>query len=139
MKKCILFFIVGVGLGVAISTRNERNELPGNHLTISVTTDTLYIERPVPIERRITSEKIEIVTTDTVFVVDREEKVYTDSTSYRAVVSGYDVRLDTLSILHTTITRQPRRRHWGIGITAGMTCAPKGFSPGVTLGLTYMF
>lgn len=90
------------------------------------------------------------------------QRVYSDST-FRAVVSGIDPRLDSLTIyprlpiitmtdtrhIHTSegavrttvapartlIAAKPSR--WGLGITAGATATSHGLTPGITLGLTY--
>lgn len=70
-----------------------------------------------------------------------EQSVYEDST-YRAWVSGYRARLDSIEVYArretvtvTRTTRQPRR--WGIGITAGYGYGTKGFQPYVGIGITY--
>lgn len=80
-----------------------------------------------------------------------ERKVYAEDSLYRAVVSGYRVTLDSLTIYPTTTTitvyktvesRKPGR--WSLGITAGpsVLASPSGqFHAGVgfTAGLTYRF
>ena len=90
---------------------------------------------------------------DSVLLVP-EVRVYSDST-YRAVVSGINPSLDTLQIYArrraVTLTRHlpvastavtdagssPSSRRWGLGVTAGISATPRGFCPGITLGLTY--
>lgn len=112
-----------------------------------VTRDTVR----VTITRPVTSRPAErVVTVRDTIILPATRRVYTD-TLYRAVVSGVDPRLDSLTIFPTrlSITTQtysaPRAglgsssawRHWGIGITAGVALTPRGITPAVTLGLTY--
>ncbi|MBQ5979387.1 MAG: hypothetical protein IJL58_05155 [Bacteroidales bacterium] len=80
-----------------------------------------------------------------------ERKVYAEDSLYRAVVSGYRVSLDSLTIYPTTTTitvyktvesRKPGR--WSLGITAGpsVLASPSGqvhAGVGITAGLTYRF
>lgn len=90
-----------------------------------------------------------------------EQRVYADST-FRAVVSGIDPRLDSLTIyprhpvitmtetrhIHTSEgaartnaatarTAVAARSRWSLGITAGATATSHGLTPGITFGLTY--
>ena len=91
--------------------------------------DTLLVERPVPVEVRLTDTML-VAVTDTVTVGDtvylslpRETRVYGDST-YRAQVSGYRPALDwmevypqTVYVTKNVITKDVRR--WGVGVQAG--------------------
>ncbi len=74
-------------------------------------------------------------------IIPVERKVYQDS-NFRAVVSGYDVSLDTIevysrheitTIRHTVTT--PKR--WGIGLVAGYGYTPHGFQPFAGIAITY--
>lgn len=87
-------------------------------------------------------------TADTVaVVVPFTARTYSDSMTYRAVVSGFEPRLDTLVIYPsprvevvapTAVTERTRRR-WGIGLTAGAAVTSRGIAPGLTVGVTYTF
>ena len=73
-------------------------------------------------------------------IIPIERKVYQDS-NYRAVVSGYDVSLDTIEVYArheiTTIRHTvTRNRRWGIGVTVGYGYTPKGFQPYAGIGIT---
>lgn len=89
--------------------------------------DTITIDRPVPQYKYINK-----VVTDTLYSIDSIQvqvsvpistTVYNDS-SYRAVISGYKVNLDTIhiypqhtiTIITNTILKQKR---WCIGVQAG--------------------
>ncbi len=71
-----------------------------------------------------------------------ERKVYTDSTNYRAVISGAWVSLDTMEIYRQrevwTITKPPDRRRWSVGVGIGYGMTPHGLQPwaGVTVSYT---
>lgn len=80
--------------------------------------------------------------TDSVDVVAPiEQKTYTDSTNYRAVISGAWVSLDTMEIYRqhevATITKPPDRRRWSIGVGVGYGMTPKGFQPWVGITASY--
>ena len=73
-------------------------------------------------------------------IIPIERKIYQDS-NYRAVVSGYDVGLDTIEVYSrheiTTIRHTvTRSRRWGIGVTVGYGYTPKGFQPYAGIGIT---
>lgn len=121
---------------------NRENNLKTDTVTITKV-DTVTIEKPVLKYRYITK-----VTTDTLYNTDSvlvpvqipiETKVYLDST-YRAVVSGYRVNLDTIQVypIHTyttitnTITKQKR---FNIGIQAGVGYGCFNKKPDVYVGL----
>lgn len=70
-----------------------------------------------------------------------ERKVYADST-YRAVVSGIGVKLDSMTVYPRTVTvtrtipgKPPR--HWGLGVQGGVGMTPKGIQPYVGVGAYY--
>ncbi|MCM1136997.1 MAG: hypothetical protein NC221_02045 [Duncaniella sp.] len=73
-------------------------------------------------------------------------KIYADS-MYRAVVSGYEPRLDSITIFPVresitntvtqTIYNHRKSPRWGIGITAGASISPGHISPAVSIGITY--
>ena len=68
-------------------------------------------------------------------------KVYSDS-NFRAVVSGFEARLDSLVVYPrqtAILPRASRPGKWSLGVTAGACLSPRGISPGVTVGLTYTF
>ena len=83
---------------------------------------------------------------DTTYVFDipREVKVYADS-SYRAVVSGLDPRLDSLTI-HTyketilqpyEVTRWKERSRWGLSVQGGYGIGAGGLTPYIGVGVSY--
>lgn len=83
---------------------------------------------------------------DSVFVqVPIEQKVYSDS-NYTAWVSGYNPRLDSISITHTEVSfhnklvnnsKGSKRLYLGIQVGYGIT--PRGMQPYLGLGVSYKF
>ena len=96
--------------------RTDTAYLPVIDTLLDTVTDSVFVELPISIYRYDTT------------VTDSN---YT--TRIQAVVEGFAVSLDTLSI-HTQITRQeaillPKQRRWGIG--AGLMYGTGGFGLGV--------
>lgn len=105
--------------------------------------DTITIDRPVPKYKYISK-----VVTDTLYSVDSikvqvsvpiSTTVYNDS-SYRAVISGYRVNLDTIQIYpkHTTTTITNsifKQKRWYIGIQAGAGWGIYNKQPDIFLGV----
>lgn len=82
-------------------------------------------------------------TTEKLVFLPREYMVYKDST-YRAVVSGVQPRLDSLEIYRPTITNtitktvvQKKKTRWGIGLQAGYGFDGKKLRPYVGAGVQY--
>ena len=108
--------------------------------------DTLRI--PIPTyHETVASRTVTTTARDTDSItLQAVSRVYSDST-FRAVVSGIDPRLDSLTLFRTTptvthtitnhITTTRSTPRWGLGITAGATASPHGLTPGITIGLTY--
>ena len=73
-------------------------------------------------------------------IVPMERKTYTDSSTYRAVISGAWASLDTMEVYPrreiVTIKQPPDRRRWGVSLTAGYGWAGK-WTPFVGVGVSY--
>jgi hypothetical protein len=67
------------------------------------------------------------------------QKVYEDST-YRAVISGYNVSLDEMLVFPKrevlTIRSQTKSKRWSVGVQAGYGITPAGFQPYLGVGIT---
>lgn len=131
-----------------------------------VVVDTIVIESPIAVERRVRDTIfIRVLVpdvpdvpsvpgcgtsgtsgTDSLLVpLPREEVVYEDST-YRAVVSGYQPSLDSISIYLPTTRIETIREvkahpRWSIGMQAGYGATLQGqdvrLSPYIGVGITY--
>ncbi len=96
--------------------------------------DTLLISAPMVALFRIIMDTIHVGDT----VVQREQILYEDSL-YRAWVSGYRPRLDSIEVYPRTVTHTitndiyhsiiPKRKRWGLGLQAGYGY-PGGFYVG---------
>ena len=73
-------------------------------------------------------------------IVPMERKEYTDSSTYRAVISGAWVALDTVEVYPrreiVTVRQPPDRRRWGVSLMAGYGYAGK-WTPFVGVGVSY--
>ena len=132
------------------------------HDTIKVcdtTRDTVTYRQPIPVDSVVLHHKViklplkdtvilagdSIINVDSVFVeVPITQKEFEDST-YHAWVSGFDVNLDSISVVNKTVTvteriRSPPKR-WGLGVQvgAGYFGIDKKLSPYIGIGISYNF
>lgn len=164
MKKDTAYLITIIALSALVLVRHFcGREQPGaqpvekiDTLTV-VVRDTVAIVKPAPakvvtlpqVAMRLPVYAPPLMSVDTPaaaldsvdVIVPMETKVYEDS-SYRAVISGAWVSLDTIQVypLHeiTTIRHPvPKNRHWAIGIGAGYGITPRGLQPWAGVTLTY--
>lgn len=118
--------------------------------------DTLRYYYPVPRDSAVVryetvrlrvADTVRVTVGDTVQVADSVEvvvpitqKVYEDSL-YRAYVSGYRPRLDSIFVYPSheviTVTRQAKPQRWGIGVQAGYGVGRGGTGPYVGIGVSY--
>ena len=74
-----------------------------------------------------------------VAVIPISLKTYTDSATYKAVISGYDPRLESIEVyqqvVEITTARKPPK--WSIGLQGGVYATPAGVQPGIGVGVTY--
>lgn len=138
LKKILLAALLAALLllsGFVLGRRSSRAPEPAGEAvpdTLRIR-DTLVIDRPVPMEVRVTdtmlvavADTVQVMVRDTVQVmvqVPREVRVYSDS-AYRAQVSGFRPSLDWIEVYPQTIvvTRNicaDSRKRWGIGLQAG--------------------
>lgn len=97
-----------------------------------------YIAKSLPIARDSVTKQLE---GDSAKIqIPISQKVYED-TLYRAYVSGYEPKLDSITIkqrttyiTHTTRNKESRFR---IGLQAGYGLTPKGMMPYFGVGLSY--
>ena len=160
MKNRIEDVIVGVILVLAallsgvilsrIDGRFEHGGQQGARRDTVVVVDTIFIDRPIVRDSIIVKTvtrwltRVDTVTrcdtirlTDSVLVeVPIEQRRY-EGNDYRAWISGYEPRLDSIEIYRRerTITIQPRR--WSVGFQAGYGLTTKGLGGYAGVGVTY--
>lgn len=144
-----LFALSGYFLGRrATSSAEVKIETVTDTLRI---TDTLLVEKPVPVEVRVVDTMIVAVTdtirlSDTVYLrLPREIKQYEDSL-FRAQVSGYRPELDWIEVYPQTvyltkIVKTQDVKRWGIGVQAGYGAYASGgqvrLAPYLGVGISY--
>lgn len=123
--------------------------------------DTVRVDKPV--EKRDTLlryvKKKPILLHDTLYVLKDSDNLYTkddsiyipitqkeysDDSTYRAWVSGYQPSLDSLNLYRkqTIITKTNTIRikpKWSWGLQGGVYVTPKGLQPGIGIGAQYTF
>lgn len=145
MKKLSWILVILLAVACVVAWFRPHEPLPAEIRTETkvktvVKVDTLLISAP-------TAPLLVFQLTDTIrigdTVVHREQAYYEDSL-YRAWVSGYRPRLDSLQILPKTVyqtvtndiyhTITPRKKRWGLGMQVGYGY-PSGIYAGV--GVSY--
>ena len=120
--------------------------------TVLVThTDTIFSEKPAPVYKyirktefvEIKADSVRIDTVKELVFLPREYLVYKDST-YRAVVSGVQPRLDSIEVYRKTqvqtITKTisvPDRKRWGLGVQVGAGFNGKEVQPYLGVGVQF--
>lgn len=156
--KSLLFFAAGAAAGLLLGSRCEHRAghragqiATGADTVTIVVRDTLrtvdpsaIASQPLPYRRislplwRGTADSAAADSVDVALPIER--RVYADS-SYRAVVSGAMVSLDTIEIYRpltiTRITPASDRRRWTLGPSIGLSFDGRRISPTVGLSLTY--
>ena len=146
MKKLPWILVVLLAIACVAAWFRPHEPLPPEIRTETkiqtvVKLDTVLISAPMAVFFRFTSDTIHIGDT----VVMREQAYYEDSL-YRAWVSGYRPRLDSLQVfprtVYQTVTNdiyhpvaiKPKKKRWGLGLQAGYGY-PGGFYVGA--GVSY--
>lgn len=149
-----LVFASGYVIGRKSHLRGQEGGIKPETVEV-IRRDTIRREKPVFV-RSVVKDFVVVPVRDTVrirdtvwTVVPRTERVYEDST-YRAVVSGYDPRLECLDIYRTertqvvTLTRTEAAPRLGFGLAVGPSVlvdvggAPR-FGVGITAGVRWSF
>ena len=114
MALAVIFGFLTIGLVLRMDKMRQRIEelenAPADTVTI-VKVDTIRVDQPVPVHHYIRQHDtafivltdVKVDTVKQLVYLPREYMVYKDS-SYRAVVSGVQPRLDSIEIYRPTIT-----------------------------------
>ena len=156
-------FFIGVAVGaVMVSVAVWQRESTGAGSQIKVVSDTVRVTDTLVVARHEAASRVvvrnvvremplvadSLCDADTVVsvAVPVESAVY-ETADYRAVVSGFDVSLDTLELRREMIRvtnrivdtpeRAGRWRRWGVSVTAGVAVTPRGVQPMVGVGVSY--
>ncbi len=150
MKKVfvpLICFLTGLVTGQCHKFRSGHSgQAEGLTADTVFLTDTLTIVRPSitdsvnlrPVARRlpVLSSATDTVH-DTVTVMIPMTSYRYVSPLYEAVVSGYEAKLDSITVYPqtTVITRRPKR--WNISVGAGACVTRHGIEPGISVGVSY--
>ena len=105
--------------------------------------DTLVMLSPQPYIAWLTGDTIEV----NGCMHAKEQKVYTDDSTYTAWVSGVRPALDSIRTYRHTqyvdryiyrdVVHQPKQKRWGIGLSAGYGVGKGGLSPVVAVTVNW--
>ncbi|WP_092112613.1 DUF6808 domain-containing protein [Prevotella sp. KH2C16] len=160
MKKILLLLIVLLAGSIALNVCQYRHREPAG-ITRDTLRDTVRYASPVPVERRVVrhdtawlraapvyihggktaaegSETPQDSLSDSVRVsIPITQEVFADS-GYKAWVSGYRPRLDSIQIYRSTITvtkTVERRRRLSWGLTGGVGYGLVNGKPDIFIGI----
>lgn len=153
IAKYAVTAVVGIIIGALVAVLLMRDN-KASEADVSIRYDTIPYYTPVPVDSYITRYEVvklpavrdtitdSLIYKDTLIhdsvnvIVPITQKKYEDST-YTAYVSGYNPRLDSISIYNkiTTITEKPSR--WGVGLVGGYGYGSKGFTSFVGVAVYY--
>ena len=156
MKKYIIIALLALAIGAVlfayhkgrVKGRSEAVETIITQRDTLTLTDTIKVVEPKYIAvRTVDTIRVPIPIpgkTDTLWAeLPREQKVYQDST-YRAYVSGYQPKLDSIDVYRktTTITvnnivKEYTNPRFSIGVQAGYGVTKAGLSPYIGVGVQY--
>lgn len=145
-KTIIIIALIGCMLYMCNHSVEVTEKVVVRTDTVTVTKiDTVFDTVPVEkiVERKVV-DTMRIHTSDTVFIVDREQRVY-ENDKYKAYVSGYRPALDSIHIYNKTntvyietekiIKQKPKR--FGLGVQVGYGFTNARASPYVGVGIQY--
>lgn len=157
MKKFVSWLFVAVilfALGFLICYKCVKEPLFREIKTVTDTTtyyDTSFFAGPKLSELIVNTRPLDTlwlpsepkyIHDTTYFPVPMEQVVYQDS-SYRAVVSGFRPKLDSLEIyrktilIETTKTVMVEPSRWAVSVHGGYGITPKGLTPYIGVGISY--
>jgi len=156
MKKAIWLYIIIAILSLGIIYLLTRKEATITKTKVTTKVDTLrdttrittphYISKVVI--RRDTLKLSEVVNDtipylkDSMIYIPITQKTYT-ADSYKGYVSGYDAKLDSLTMYSKsttstkTVTVTKNRSHWNLGVSAGYGISKTGLTPYIGVGVVY--
>lgn len=157
--KVQLFYLgllAAVAVALFVGGRRDGGVPVAEHTVVRTVWDTVRVVQPVARDSvavrwvvdtlRVAAASDSSLPSDSTVavIVPIEQKTYADST-YRAWVSGYRARLDSIEVYRPTVTvttTAVKRRNWGFGVQAGAGVMYDGSwhaGPYVGVGAYYSF
>ena len=153
MKRAFVCLLSGMLVGAAVGFWYGRRGGAGVVTVTRVRVDTVRYASPPElvvlgrreVRRRLPMACDSAAVTDSAVSADSAEvlvpyatKVYGD-TAWRAYVSGYDARLDSLVFVQRHVFRAgvpAKQRRWSVGVQAGYGLTPAGCQPYIGIGVS---
>lgn len=150
-KEWLIVLIVSCFI-TCILTSNHYTKNPITKTEIvrdtTIVVDTITVEKPIykfsKVVDTIFIHRDSVIVKDSLIYLPKEQKVYSDDSTYMAIVSGYEPNLDkievypkTITITDTKIVRERYNMRWGIGIQAGYGISNTCLSPYIGVGISY--
>lgn len=108
------------------------------HLPVQVVTQEVvrYKYVPVTVTDTLVERDTIIQVKDGIASIPITRKTYTDSATYKAVVSGYDPQLESMEVYreNLVVTRW-KQKHWRIGVGGAAGVSVVTGKPDITIGL----
>lgn len=153
MKNFIIAALCALCVWLALKGCGRQTELiiEQRDTTIVVRLDTVVhtkVEYRDRVQVRVDTLRVVIAGDSVAIGVPIDRHTFTDDTSYRAEVLGYNVSLDKMEIFRRTIDREvvikqtitPPPKRWGLGIQVGYGITLDGRpQPYIGIGLSYNF
>ena len=143
----IILLVAAVFVGYNIPRKDTRSHINHTVTVIDTVRDTITIAKPKAVYSKVFRiDTVHLTTvdtisnTDSVFVpVPIDRMVYTDDSTYTAIVSGYRASLDSISVYNKTITKELVKKppRISISLQAGYGFTSKTPSPYIGLGVSY--
>ena len=143
----IILLVVMVFVGYHIPRKDAARHINHTITFVDTVRDTITIVKPKAVYLqvfRIDTVRLAtvdtIINTDSIFVsVPIDRMVYTDDSTYTAIVSGYRASLDSISVYNKTITKELVKKppRISISLQAGYGFTNNTPSPYIGLGVSY--
>lgn len=143
----IVLLILAVYAGYNIPRKVTERRINNSITFVDTVRDTITITKPKVVYTHIfRTDTVCLATVDTItkadsifVVVPIDRKVYSDDSTYTAVVSGYNVSLDSISVYRTTVVKEivNKQKRISVSLQAGYGFTSKTPGPYIGLGVSY--
>lgn len=143
----VVLLILAVYAGYNIPRKVTERRINNSITFVDTVRDTITITKPKVVYTHIfRTDTVCLATVDTItkadsifVVVPIDRKVYSDDSTYTAVVSGYRASLDSISVYRRTVTKEivTKPKRISISLQAGYGFTSKTPSPYIGLGVSY--
>ena len=142
----VLSFLIGRWTKPAEQIDMVRYDTLPPIVRIDTVRDTLLIPKYVHVERFDTIR--DTVDGNPIYLpVPISSYLFTDDSTYRIDMEGYNVNARSIEVYPRTITQTviervsvpAKQKRWGIGISAGGALTPQGVQPYIGVGVQYNF